>query len=65
MIESIPAKQILQKVKFDNTRWFGIDYNMNLYRGCSHGCIYCDARSLCYGMNHVFENIEVFISFIT
>ena len=32
---------------------------MNIYRGCTHGCIYCDARSLCYGMNHVFENIEV------
>jgi DNA repair photolyase len=32
---------------------------MNLYRGCSHGCIYCDSRSLCYQMNHDFEDIEV------
>lgn len=32
---------------------------MNLYRGCSHGCIYCDARSTCYQMNHPFEDIEV------
>lgn len=32
---------------------------MNLYRGCLHGCIYCDARSQCYQMNHVFEDIEV------
>lgn len=32
---------------------------MNLYRGCQHGCIYCDARSHCYQMNHVFEDIEV------
>jgi len=32
---------------------------MNLYRGCSHGCIYCDSRSLCYGMSHQFEDIEV------
>lgn len=32
---------------------------MNLYRGCLHGCIYCDSRSLCYQMNHVFEDIEV------
>lgn len=32
---------------------------MNLYRGCSHGCIYCDARSVCYQMNHAFEDIEV------
>lgn len=32
---------------------------MNLYRGCSHGCIYCDSRSCCYHMNHAFEDIEV------
>lgn len=32
---------------------------MNLYRGCLHGCIYCDSRSLCYQMNHDFEDIEV------
>ena len=32
---------------------------MNLYRGCTHGCIYCDSRSLCYQMNHDFEDIEV------
>ncbi len=32
---------------------------MNLYRGCSHGCIYCDSRSKCYGMQHDFEDIEV------
>ena len=32
---------------------------MNLYRGCSHGCIYCDSRSKCYQMNHAFEDIEV------
>lgn len=32
---------------------------MNIYRGCSHGCIYCDARSRCYGFTHDFEDIEV------
>jgi len=32
---------------------------MNLYRGCQHGCIYCDARSTCYQIKHVFEDIEV------
>ena len=32
---------------------------MNIYRGCTHGCIYCDARSTCYNMNHAFEDIEV------
>ncbi len=32
---------------------------MNLYRGCTHGCIYCDSRSKCYGFTHDFEDIEV------
>ena len=32
---------------------------MNLYRGCSHGCIYCDSRSKCYHMEHDFEDIEI------
>lgn len=32
---------------------------MNIYRGCSHGCIYCDSRSTCYQMKHEFEDIEV------
>lgn len=32
---------------------------MNLYRGCTHGCIYCDSRSKIYNMNHDFEDIEV------
>ena len=32
---------------------------MNLYRGCTHGCIYCDSRSEIYNMNHRFEDIEV------
>jgi len=33
--------------------------SMNIYRGCLHGCIYCDSRSKCYQMNHDFEDIEV------
>ena len=32
---------------------------MNVYRGCSHGCIYCDSRSRCYRFTHPFEDIEV------
>lgn len=32
---------------------------MNLYRGCQHGCVYCDARSRCYQMDHLFEDIQV------
>lgn len=33
--------------------------SMNIYRGCSHGCIYCDSRSKCYQFTHNFEDIEV------
>jgi len=32
---------------------------MNVYRGCTHGCIYCDSRSECYGFSHDFEDIEI------
>ena len=32
---------------------------MNIYRGCTHGCIYCDSRSDCYGFDHRFEDIAV------
>ena len=34
-------------------------HGMNIYRGCTHGCIYCDSRSLCYQFTHKFEDIEV------
>lgn len=37
----------------------GEHYGMNIYRGCSHGCIYCDSRSRCYQFTHPFEDIEV------
>ena len=37
----------------------GGHYGMNIYRGCSHGCIYCDSRSKCYRFTHPFEDIEV------
>lgn len=37
----------------------GGHYGMNIYRGCSHGCIYCDSRSRCYNFTHPFEDIEV------
>jgi len=32
---------------------------MNIYRGCTHGCIYCDSRSRCYNFTHDFEDVEV------
>jgi DNA repair photolyase len=46
MPEPISAISILSRVKRDD--FFGLTYNMNLYRGCQHGCIYCDSRSNCY-----------------
>jgi DNA repair photolyase len=51
MIESILAKTILSKVKSDT--YFGLTYNMNLYRGCQHACIYCDSRSTCYQLGEL------------
>lgn len=40
----------------------GNNLGMNIYRGCSHGCIYCDSRSHCYQFTHPFEDIEVKIN---
>ncbi len=54
-MEEIPAKTIVTKSK--DTRWFGTHYNMNIYRGCSHGCIYCDSRSDCYQIDH-FDQVR-------
>ena len=45
-METIPAKTLLTRKK--DSSWFGTEYNLNLYRGCCHGCIYCDSRSDCY-----------------
>ncbi len=55
-MQTIPAKTILSKNKYANV-WFGNDYNMNLYRGCHHGCIYCDSRSECY-QNDEFDIVK-------
>jgi len=50
MICEIRAKTIVSRVSGIDT-YFGLDYGMNLYRGCQHHCIYCDSRSLCYGID--------------
>ena len=56
-VKTIPAKTIVNKVSKPSD-WFGAEYNMNIYRGCSHGCIYCDSRSDCY-QNKDFDKIKV------
>lgn len=53
----IPAKSLIQGGGFIQNgyakfSWFGMDYNMNLYKGCCHGCIYCDSRSSCYQVEY-------------
>lgn len=50
-MEYIETKQLLIKNK-NPKEWFGFDYTLNLYKGCSHGCIYCDSRSQCYRIDN-------------
>lgn len=57
MVRYITAKTLLGSVRQPEP-WFGIKYNMNLYRGCQHGCIYCDTRSECYGIDDL-EDVAV------
>lgn len=54
-MEYIEAKTIVTKTK--DSGWFGIDYNMNIYKGCCHGCIYCDSRSGCYRIDE-FDRVR-------
>ena len=55
-MDYIVAKSIISGYREINN-WFGINYNMNIYKGCNHGCIYCDSRSKCYGINN-FESVR-------
>lgn len=50
----IPAKTIISGYSADDF-WFGNNYNMNIYKGCCHGCIYCDSRSECYNVENFDE----------
>lgn len=53
-VKYIEVKTILSKLKTTDNL-FGITYNMNLYRGCQHGCIYCDTRSDCYRVGDISD----------
>lgn len=57
MITEIHAKTLLGNVKQPDP-WFGLRYNLNLYRGCQHQCIYCDSRSECYQITN-FADIQI------
>ena len=55
-MDYIPAKHLLHRNK--STEWFGTDHTMNLYRGCCHGCLYCDSRSEC-DRDDDFDRVKV------
>lgn len=55
-MDYISAKTIISQYAKVNP-WFGINYNMNIYKGCCHGCIYCDSRSQCYGIDN-FDKVR-------
>ena len=57
MTQEIKAKTIVSQF-INASGWFGINYNMNIYKGCSHGCIYCDSRSDCYRIDG-FDKVRV------
>jgi DNA repair photolyase len=58
VIKEIQAKTLLARVNAPDN-WFGLYYNMNLYRGCQHQCIYCDSRSACYQIEDFDHNVLV------
>lgn len=56
-MESLWAKHLLTPVHGSMEDFFYADWNMNIYRGCSHGCIYCDSRSVCYQIDR-FDTVR-------
>lgn len=56
-METVHAKHLLTPVRGSMEDFFYADWNMNLYRGCSHGCIYCDSRSVCYQIDR-FDTVR-------
>jgi len=63
MIKEIRAKTLVSRVKGIDTH-FGLDYGMNLYRGCQHRCIYCDSRSECYGIESFDRDVLIKVNAI-
>jgi DNA repair photolyase len=63
MHKPIQAKVLLNHVKQPDT-CFGLKYNMNLYRGCMHRCIYCDSRSECYRIENFDGEVLVKVNAI-
>jgi len=58
-LPQIPAKTIVSA--YTEYGWFGTNYTMNIYKGCSHGCIYCDSRSECYRIEN-FDTVRAKIN---
>ncbi len=56
-MQTVPAKHIVTAVETSDN-YICRDYNMNIYRGCPHGCIYCDSRSECYRVER-FDEVRV------
>jgi DNA repair photolyase len=63
MIRETQAKTMLSRLKGEDD-WFGLYYNMNLYRGCQHQCIYCDSRSECYQIEDFNHDVLVKVNAI-
>jgi DNA repair photolyase len=63
VVKEIQAKTLLTGTAHPDT-FFGCRYNMNLYRGCQHRCIYCDSRSECYQIDHFDDEVLVKVNAI-
>ncbi|MFC2078973.1 radical SAM protein [Candidatus Bipolaricaulota bacterium] len=63
MIKEVKAKTLVSRISGIDSI-FGLDYNLNLYRGCQHRCIYCDSRSRCYGIDEFDRDVLVKVNAI-
>ncbi len=63
MIKEIRVKTLVSRVSGIDSI-FGLDYSLNLYRGCQHRCIYCDSRSQCYGIEEFDRDVLIKVNAI-